>query len=122
MARPLHLCLESISKQGFYLVVSDLAKIASTSSPAFSLYERNSVRPELEQVAEEFEALFVSQMMKQIQQGKLAEGLFDSSTQDTYQGLLDQELSRTLATNADFGIANALKTQLADKVRKVEGN
>ena len=102
--------------------MSELAKIASTSSPAFSLYERNSVRPELEQVAEEFEALFVSQMMKQIQQGKLAEGLFDSSTQETYQGLLDQELSRTLATNADFGIANALKTQLADKVRKVEGN
>ena len=61
-------------------------------------------------------------MLKQVQQGKLADGLFDSSTQETYQGLLDQELSRKLATNADFGIAKALKIQLADKVSKVESN
>ena len=61
---------------------------------AFSLYERNQKDLQLSQVAEEFEALFVSQMLKQAHKSKLAEGIFDSSSQKTYQSLLDQEWSR----------------------------
>ena len=46
---------------------------------AFSLYERNQKDLQLSQVAEEFEALFVSQMLKQAHKSKLAEGIFDLS-------------------------------------------
>ena len=77
----------------------------------FSLYQRNSENVKLEQVAEEFEALFVSQMLKQAYKSKLADGIFDSSENETFQSMLNQELGRKFATNSNFGIADALKMQ-----------
>ena len=77
----------------------------------FSLYQRNSENVKLEQVAEEFEALFVSQMLKQAYESKLADGIFDSSENETFQSMLNQELGRKFATNSNFGIADALKMQ-----------
>ena len=77
----------------------------------FSLFQRNSANVKLEQVAEEFEALFVTQMLKQAYASKLAEGIFDSSETETFQSMLNQELGRKFATNSNFGIADALKMQ-----------
>ena len=76
-----------------------------------SLYQRNKVDVRLEEVAEEFEALFVTQMLRQAYQSKLAEGIFDSSENETFQSMLNQELGRKFATNSNFGIADALKMQ-----------
>ena len=87
---------------------------------AFSLYERNQKDLQLTQVAEEFEALFVSQMLKQAHKSKLAEGIFDSSSQKTYQSLLDQEWSRKLSNNASFGIAEAMKLQFQNHMNALE--
>ena len=86
---------------------------------AFSLYERNQKDLQLSQVAEEFEALFVSQMLKQAHKSKLAEGIFDSSSQKTYQSLLDQEW-RKLSNNASFGIAEAIKLQIKNQINALE--
>ncbi len=83
----------------------------ATGKPGFSLYSRTTKNLELEQVAEEFEAMFVSQMLKQAYDTKLADGLFDSSAKETYQTLLNQELGRKLASKSNFGIADALKMQ-----------
>jgi flagellar protein FlgJ len=77
----------------------------------FSLYQRNNDNVQLDQVAEEFEALFVTQMLKQAYQSKLADGIFDSSENETFQSMLNQELGRKFATNSNFGIADALKMQ-----------
>lgn len=77
----------------------------------FSLYQRKEHHLQLDQVAEEFEALFVTQMLKQAYESKLADGIFDSSENETYQSLLNQEMGRKLATNSNFGIADALKNQ-----------
>ncbi len=96
-------------------VISDI-KLPEQSS--FSLFERTRTDLELSQVAEEFEALFVSQMLKQAHKSKLADGIFDSSSQKTYQSLLDQEWSRTLSANASFGIAEAIKLQFKDQISK----
>jgi flagellar protein FlgJ len=96
-------------------IISDI-KLPEQSS--FSLFETNRANLELSQVAEEFEALFVSQMLKQAHKSKLAEGIFDSSSQKTYQSLLDQEWSRKLSTNASFGIAEAIKLQFKNHINK----
>ena len=96
-------------------IISDI-KLPTQSS--FALFERTPGDLELSQVAEEFEALFVSQMLKQAHKSKLAEGIFDSSSQKTYQSLLDQEWSRTLSTNASFGIAEAIKMQFKNHIAK----
>ena len=60
---------------------------------------------------EEFEALFVTQMLKQAYQSKLSDGIFDSSENETFQSMLNQELGRKFSTNSNFGIADALIMQ-----------
>ena len=73
----------------------------------------------LDQVAQEFESLFVNQMLKSARSAKLAEGILDSEAYGTYQSLLDQEYSKTLAKNHNFGIAEGLIRQFG---KRVNGN
>ena len=70
----------------------------------------------LEEVAQEFESLFVNQMLKSARSAKLSEGLLDSEAYETYQGLLDQEYSKTLAKNHNFGIAEGLIRKFEKRV------
>ena len=71
----------------------------------------NKENQELKDVAEQFEAIFVHQMLKQARQGKLAEGLFSSEAQDTFNNMLDIEYSQILSKKNNFGIADALIKQ-----------
>ena len=71
----------------------------------------NKKNQELKDVAEQFEAIFVHQMLKQARQGKLAEGLFSSEAQDTFNNMLDIEYSQILSKKSNFGIADALIKQ-----------
>ena len=74
----------------------------------------------LEHVAQEFESLFVHQMLKSARNAKLAESIFHSDAQDTYQTLLDQEYSKSLAKNHNFGIAESLVRQFGNHVKGTE--
>ncbi len=69
-------------------------------------------KAELHEVAEQFEAIFLNQMLKQMRASKLADGLFDSQANETYTSLLDTEQSQQLAGNINLGIAEALVRQL----------
>ena len=66
---------------------------------------------DLKNVAEQFESIFVHQMLKQARQGKLAEGIFNSEAQDTFNNMLDIEYSQILSKKNNFGIAEALIKQ-----------
>ena len=50
-------------------------------------------------------------MLKQARQGKLAEGLFSSEAQDTFNNMIDIEYSQILSKKNNFGIAEALIKQ-----------
>ena len=69
----------------------------------------------LEEVAQEFESLFVFQMLKSARKAKLAEGILDGKAHETYQTLLDQEYAKSMAKNQNFGIADALIRQFGGK-------
>ena len=47
-------------------------------------------------MAQEFESLFVFQMLKSARKAKLADGILTNEAFETYQGLLDQEYSKNL--------------------------
>ena len=66
---------------------------------------------ELKDVAEQFEAIFVHQMLKQARQSKLADGLFNSDAQDTFNNMVEIEYSKILSKKNNFGIAEALIKQ-----------
>ena len=76
---------------------------------------------ELKDVAEQFEAIFVHQMLKQARQSKLADGIFNSDAQDTFNNLLDSEYSKILSKKNNFGIAEGLIRQFGSDL-KVEEN
>ena len=77
----------------------------------FTLYQKNTNHANLEGIAEEFEAMFINQMLKQARDSKLSEALFSSDEEDNFGTMLDQERSRSFAVNLDLGIADALVRQ-----------
>ena len=76
---------------------------------------------DLKNVAEQFEAIFVHQMLKQARQSKLAEGIFNSEAQDTFNNMLDQEYAQILSKKNNFGIAEGLIRQFSSHL-KIEEN
>ena len=83
----------------------------------FTLFQKNKNQAKLEAIAEEFESMFINQMLKNARDSKLSESLFSSDEEDNFGAMLDQERSRSLALNLDMGIAEALVRQF-DKSNK----
>ena len=72
---------------------------------------------DLEEVAQEFESLFINEMLKRAHSAKLAKTILTSDAEDTYTSLLNQERSKVLAKNHNFGIAEALVKQFSRPTR-----
>ena len=68
---------------------------------------------DLREVAEQFEAIFINQILKQSRETKLADDLFGSSATSTYEQLLDTETSEKIASHVNLGIADALVRQFS---------
>ena len=85
--------------------------IDNATSKTLSTNLANKKAVELKDVAEQFEAIFVHQMLKQARQSKLADGIFNSEAQDTFNNMLDIEYSQVLSKQNNFGIAKALIKQ-----------
>ncbi len=81
---------------------------------------RNNSNRDLEEVAQEFESLFINEMLKRAHSAKLAKTIFTSDAEDTYTSLLNQERSKILAKNHNFGIAEALVKQFSRPTRTSE--
>ena len=77
---------------------------------------KNKNIKDLEVVADQFESIFVFQMLKQARQSKLAEGIFSSEAQDTFNNMLDLEYSEILSKKNNFGIADALIKQFQSNI------
>ena len=71
---------------------------------------------DLEEVAQEFESLFINEMLKRAHSAKLAKTILTSDAEDTYTSLLNQERSKVLAKNHNFGIAEGLIRQFEKRV------
>ena len=85
--------------------------VDNATSKSLSTDLSNKKSGELKDVAEQFEAIFVHQMLKQARQSKLADGMFNSEAQDTFNNMLDMEYSQVLSKKSNFGIADALIKQ-----------
>ncbi len=69
----------------------------------------------LREVARQFEAMFLQQMLKSMRSANEVfgeDGLFDSSETRFYQDLLDQQMSLTLSAGQGMGLADAIYRQL----------
>jgi flagellar protein FlgJ len=93
----------------------EIKSINYQTDTGFTLFQKNKNQANLEAIAEEFESMFINQMLKNARDSKLSEALFSSDEEDNFGAMLDQERSRSLALNLDLGIADALLRQFDKK-------
>jgi flagellar protein FlgJ len=67
----------------------------------------------MQQVADEFEAMFAETMLKAAREADHGEGMFSSSELATYHEMMDSQLAQSLARTQDFGFSKMLSQQFA---------
>ena len=85
---------------------------------AASLSQTESRPADLQAAAEQFEALFIHQLLKQARSAKLADDILGSEAGDTYTEMLDQERAKQLSAQMNLWIADALVSQFNNRVKK----
>ena len=77
-------------------------------------------RQRIRQAAEDFEAVFLSQMLQPMFEGLETDGLFGGgSAEQIYRGVLLQEYGKALAQRGGVGIADAVEQEML-KLQEVE--
>jgi flagellar protein FlgJ len=71
---------------------------------------------ELQDVADQFEALFLQNLLKQARESKLSEGLFDTAADDNFVEMFDNELANKTSKSVDIGISDAIVRQMSSYV------
>jgi peptidoglycan hydrolase FlgJ len=70
-------------------------------------------RPQaLREAAKQFESLFVSMMLKSMQQANFKDPLFGSDQQDLYQDMYDDQIASVMSRGKGLGLADMLVQQL----------
>ena len=89
---------------------------------AASLSQIDNRPTDLRAAAEQFEALFIQQLLKQARSAKLADDILGSEAIDTYTEMLDQERAKQLSAQMNLGIAEALVLQFSGQAKNSSGN
>ena len=71
---------------------------------------------ELKEISNQFESIFINQILKQARQNKIKNGLFDSEAINTFNSMIDQQYSEILSKKTSFGISEALFNQFKSQV------
>ena len=71
---------------------------------------------ELKKISNQFESIFVNQILKQARQNKINNGLFDSEAINTFNSMIDEQYSEILSKKTNFGISDALFNQFKAQV------
>ena len=68
---------------------------------------------ELKALAQQFESIFVNQLMKSMRETLPKEGLLSSFSVDMYESMFDQEVASEMASKRGIGLADVLYAQLS---------
>ena len=91
-------------------------KLSYLTTPAAASTSRISpADTTIEEVAEQFEALLVNELMKSSRAAKLSEDFLNNSGSKPFLQMMDQELSQTVSQHNNLGIAEALIRQFEQK-------
>ena len=92
------------------------ARLSSLTTPVTSSMSRISpAQTTIEEVAEQFEALLVNELMKSSRAAKLSEDLLNNSGSKPFLQMMDQEIAQTVSQHNNLGIAEALIRQFEQK-------
>ena len=88
----------------------------STISPGATPASPASGRAALEKVAQQFETVFLRQMIGAMRSASLAEGISDSSATQQFQDMADARTADSMAAKGAMGIAELLIQQFGSRV------
>lgn len=66
----------------------------------------------VEEVAAQFESIFLQQMLKSMRDATVKSDLFGSSQMDTYESMADQQLALQLSEQGGIGLARMMVEQM----------
>ncbi|WP_018139139.1 MULTISPECIES: flagellar assembly peptidoglycan hydrolase FlgJ [unclassified Thioalkalivibrio] len=75
----------------------------------------------LEAVAREFEAMLIGQMLKQMREASLGDGLFDNEQSKMYLEMQDQEFAKAMSQGDGIGLREVLMQQLSQQSQPQDG-
>lgn len=79
--------------------------------------EQSVLRP----LAQQFEALFLEQILKNSRAVKLDDGWLDGSQADIYYDMYDKQLAQEIATKGSLGFADQIVEQLSSRTPTLSG-
>ena len=98
----------------------DISKFKVLETPnahgPYTISEAKKLSPtnnSLASVADQFEAIFIESLLKQARESKLSQGLFDTSSDDTFVEMFDKEMANSTSQSVDIGIAQAIVEQMS---------
>ncbi|MDC3063990.1 rod-binding protein [Alphaproteobacteria bacterium] len=71
---------------------------------------------ELKEISNQFESMFINQILKQARKNKIENSLFDSEAINTFNSMIDEQYSDILSKKTNFGISDALFDQFKSQV------
>ena len=103
---------------GFDTPIIDLAQIANTTSAgrvqrAASQLQAPMASDEVRRAAEEFEAVFIAQMMAPMFEGLETDELFGGGAgEDIYRSVLVEEYGKSIARAGGIGLSDAIQREI----------
>ena len=73
----------------------------------------NDDEANLAAVADQFEAIFLENLLKQARESKLSDSLFETNADDNFVEMFDKEIANTSSKLVDIGIAEAIIRQMS---------
>ena len=74
-----------------------------------------------DEVAQEFEGVFTSMLLKSMRTSMSEEGLFGSDSSDTYGGIFDMFMSRHMSQGSPLGIGQMVKSYMENQAQADSG-
>ena len=71
---------------------------------------------ELKEISNQFESIFINQILKQARKSKIENSLFDTEAISTFNSMIDEQYSEILSKKTNFGISDALFNQFKSQV------
>ena len=92
------------------------SKLQNLNNSDVSKLNSDTKLKELKEISNQFESIFINQILKQARKNKMENGLFDSEAISTFNSMIDEQYSEILSKKTNFGISDALFNQFKSQV------
>ena len=92
------------------------SKLHNQNNTDMDKLNSNKKLKELKEISNQFESIFINQILKQARKNKIENSLFDSEAISTFNSMIDEQYSEILSQQTNFGISEALFNQFKSQV------